>query len=183
MAGKQWPSDTRGIWVGPNKAYSDKYDIIFNKKKLSVYLAGAMEYAPDFGMDWRRALTPILINMNYIVINPCLTTPHTLSNTKLDKDLDSYRQEIREKIILPDLKLIDGCDLIIVNWDKYVKFGGGTHGELTYALINNIPVYLIESIPREEIPGWILGCTTKTFQSIEELKEFLTNHGYRHSTV
>jgi len=51
--------------------------------------------------------------------------------------------------------------------------GGGTHGELTVAYVNKIPVYLVLGVPLQDISGWIIGCATQIFTDFSSLKEFL----------
>ena len=42
--------------------------------KKHVYLAGAIEAAPDKGTRWRTILTPQLEELGYKIFNPCLET-------------------------------------------------------------------------------------------------------------
>ncbi len=64
-------------------------------------------------------------------------------------------------------------DLLICYWDDSAMRGAGTKGELTMAKFFKKPVYMVTAIPREDIPGWVLGCTTELFASFEALKEYL----------
>ena len=51
-------------------------------------------------------------------------------------------------------------DFILVNWDKYCQRGAGTSGEITFAATLGKPVilYISDDTPRENLPGWIVGC-------------------------
>jgi nucleoside 2-deoxyribosyltransferase len=172
--GKQWPSDNRNhIFISlSGKNFSENYKRIFGKKK--VYLAGAIEYAPNEGQAWREELTPILEKLGYEVINPYMVE-RVYEGKEVTKDnLDLYRRWVREKVIVPDLEKIDGCSFVVVHWDKHAHSSGGTNGELMYSAVSGVPVYLIEGEPREKISGWILGCTTEVFKTFLELEEFLS---------
>jgi len=168
-------SSKTGNW----EAYHKGWERIFGKKVKNVYLAGAIEYAPDKGQQWRAELTPFLVEHGYNVIDPSITEATLRSDYRDLKvtDIDTYRQITQDEIIWPDLKRIDSCKdtdgFLIVHWDEYVRIGGGTHGEITYSFAKGIPIYLVESLPREQISGWILGCTTKVFNNFEELKSFI----------
>ena len=152
-----------------------------SKNQLYVYLAGAIENAPDLGCGWRKEISEFLIKeLNHIVFNPCLEENHVLTRNEFHnfrkwktKDLPRFRKVVH-KIIDNDINtLLNRADYIICLWDKHVLTGGGTHGELTMAYRHNIPVYMVTSIPLEEISSWIVGCTTEIFSGFEMLKMFL----------
>lgn len=87
-------------------------------------------------------------------------------------DLERFRRVIR-KIIAFDLDLIENqADYLICFWDALAK-SGGTSAEMTVAHRKGIPVYLVSTLPAEEISGWMLGCSDQLFRSVEDLKEFL----------
>ncbi len=151
------------------------------KKTLTVYLAGAIEYAPDNGCAWRKALTDFLhAELGHTVFNPCLEENHVLTPEEFrefrqwkETDLPRFRQTVR-KIIHTDLTtLLNRIDYIICLWDEYVLQGAGTHGELTLAFWHHIPVYMVSHIPIPQMSSWIIGCTTELFTNFEDLKRFL----------
>lgn len=149
---------------------------------MHVYLAGAMEYAPDRGCGWRSDLSIFLREeLNQAVFNPCEEEPKVISVEERQhmarwkrEDLPKFRAAI-SKIILYDIKaVLNETDYIIVYWDEHVLKGAGTHGELTVARYHNIPVYMVSDIAPEKMSSWIIGCTTEIFPDFESLKEFLS---------
>ena len=159
-----------------------------NGERPLVYLAGAIEHAPDGGNRWRTNISQFLISeLQHRVFNPCLEESHILSAEEFEHfrswksdNLPRFRQ-VMHKIIETDVSmLINQVDYIICKWDKYVFPGGGTQGELTVAFWHSIPVYMITDIPLQEMSSWILGCTTEIFKNLPELKKFL-QHKYSRS--
>ena len=155
-----------------------------NGERPLVYLAGAIEHAPDGGSRWRANISQFLFSeLQHQVFNPCLEESHILSEEEFEhfrswktSNLPRFR-EVMHKIIQTDVSmLINQVDYIICKWDKYVAPGGGTQGELTIAFWYKIPVYMITEIPVREISSWILGCTTEIFKNMSELKKYLRNH-------
>jgi hypothetical protein len=146
-----------------------------------VYLAGAIENAPEGGRPWRQQIGAFLTNeLGLGVFDPTreenqLLTPEEFRNFRRWKaaDLPRFRKAIH-KIITNDLgTLTRRIDFIICYWDEFVQFGGGTQGELTMAYWHGIPVYLVTEIPIENISSWIVGCSTEIFQDFNALQEFL----------
>ena len=58
-------------------------------------------------------------------------------------------------------------------WNEDVFKGAGTHGEVTLAFEHGIPVYVVNQLPLTDLSGWIVACSTKIFESFEELELFL----------
>jgi hypothetical protein len=153
-----------------------------NEKNPFVYLAGAIENAPDSGSSWREEMSLFLQqDLGHLVFNPCLEESHILTPEEFQHfrkwkttDLKRFRKTLH-KIISTDLNtLIDKVDYIICLWDHYVLRGGGTQGELTMAFWHKIPVYMVSTIPLEKLSSWIIGCTTEIFEDFESLKDFLS---------
>ncbi|MCF7796952.1 MAG: hypothetical protein K9N11_00790 [Lentisphaeria bacterium] len=145
---------------------------------MNVYLAGAIEAAPDGGREWRENLRPFLENeLHHQVHDPAHNEFNVLSAHEQKffrewkkTDLPRFK-DVMHRIIKQDLKyILFHTDYIICKWDEYVMAGGGTQGELTLAYLHNIPVYLVSEIPREKISSWILGCVTEIFDSFDGLK-------------
>lgn len=148
---------------------------------MYVYLAGAMEHAPDLGAAWRNEISQFLTSeLGHGVFNPCVEQTHVLTpeerrlfRTWKDTDLNRFRATVR-KIIHKDLDtLLNQVDYIICLWDEFVANGGGTQGEITMAYFHSVPIYMVSAIPVTEISSWILGCTTELFTNFEDLREFL----------
>ena len=148
---------------------------------MLFYLAGSIEYSPDFGKGWRSEITPLLKSLGHDVYDPAEDEMKNLTETEMREfrswktsDLSRFRQTIR-KIIAYDLDLIEQrCDGIVCYWDHNAGRGAGTQGELTFAHRLGIPVYLICGMPVGEISGWLLGCATEVFTSFEGFREFMS---------
>jgi hypothetical protein len=148
---------------------------------INVYLAGAIEYAPDGGEEWRQKLGDFLINeLGHSLFDPTseewdLLTDDEKANFRKWKssDIERFRPVIH-RIINHDLNnLMNHTSYVVCYWDKYVTQGGGTHGEMTIAYLHDIPVYMVLGLPQSEVSSWILGCTTEIFPDFESLKKFL----------
>jgi hypothetical protein len=158
--------------------------MVMKNKKPLVYLAGAIEHAPNSGRVWRKAISEFLQSeLNHNVFNPCLEENHVLTPDEFknfrrwkSSDLKRFRTVVH-KIINSDLSnLINHVDYIICLWDTHVLKGGGTQGELTVAFLNKIPVYMVTEMTLENISSWIIGCTSKIFQDFDQLKNFLWDY-------
>jgi len=84
-----------------------------------------------------------------------------------------YADIIRNLVEIDCGEIAHHSDYLICYWDEGAAKGAGTKGELTMARFFGKPVYLVTSFPLHDLPGWILGCVTKTFESFEDLKKFL----------
>jgi hypothetical protein len=150
---------------------------------LKVYLAGAIEAAPDGGTGWRREVTEFLTSeIGWDVFDPSLheqdfLTEEEKTNFREWKVTDTQRfMGVIKKIIDRDVhQLLKKCEAVICLWDEHVIQGGGTHGELTLAYEHNLPVYLVLGMPLEKVSSWIVGCTTEVFQNFDDLKQYLAS--------
>lgn len=149
---------------------------------MLAYLCGPIEFAEDGGRLWRRKLTPFLReHLGHRVYDPAEDERKNLTDEESvhfrewkTTDLDRFRRVVR-KIIAFDLELIENkADYVICYWDTVAAQSGGTSAELTLAYRKGIPIYLVTSLPVEQVSGWMLGCSDQVFSSIESLKEFLT---------
>ena len=148
---------------------------------MKIYLAGAIEAAPDDGTTWRSEITQFLSErLSWDVFDPSrheqdFLTEYEKANFRSWKttDINKFRPVI-SKIIDRDLnQLLNECDAVICLWDEYVIPGGGTHGELTLAYEHKMPVYLVLGMPIQKVSSWIIGCTTEVFDSFDALKKYL----------
>lgn len=149
---------------------------------MLAYLCGPIEFAEDGGRLWRRKLAPYLRDqLGHRVYDPAEDEKKNLTEHEAahfrgwkTQDLDRFRRAIR-KIIAFDLDLIEHkADYLICYWEGPGAQSGGTPAELTVAHRKGIPVYLVTTLPVEEVSGWMLGCSDQLFSSIESLKEFLS---------
>lgn len=156
-------------------------------QKKSIYLAGAIEKAPDLGATWRSEVSPVLESLGFKVLNPLKEESTIAKVEQIKKDykswddyrrattIEDYTSTLRQIVNL-DLHIIDHeTDILLVYWDIYVQQGAGTIGEITVAKYLGIPVYIVCSpcVKSSEIPGWILGCASQVFVSFDDGIEFL----------
>jgi len=148
---------------------------------MLAYLCGPIEFARDGGRTWRRNLAPFLRDvLGHGVYDPAEDEQKNLTEDEAAKfrswktsDPERFRGVIR-KIINFDLDLIEKhAGYVICYWDGSGAQSGGTSAEITVALRKGIPVYLVTTLPPEQVSGWMLGCCERAFSSIEDLKEFL----------
>jgi hypothetical protein len=145
---------------------------------MRIYLSGAIEYAPDQGRTWRAEITPFLQSLGHEVYDPALDERKNLTEEETSlfrswktSDLPRFQATVR-KIIEYDLDWIQHrSDCVVCFWDQYAQRGAGTQGELTFAYRMNIPVHLIVQEPVTNVSGWILGCATGVYRSLDELRQ------------
>ncbi len=151
---------------------------------MRVYLSGGMEHARHQGAAWRSSLEKwIRKELHHKVFNPARVSQEFLrkyyprvDQKKLKKKDPKRYSEIVSRLIEIDCREIARrSDYLICFWDESAQKGAGTKGELTMAKYFRKPVYMVTKMSLAEIPGWILGCTTKIFSSFDELKIFLKN--------
>lgn len=147
-----------------------------------VYLSGGMEYASDEGRDWRATMHAWLEKeLSCEVFNPNLESEAFFRSRYPDVDFRSMKQtdparynEIASGLVDLDChEIAERTDYLVCYWDVSAMMGAGTKGELTMARFFGKPVYMVTTVPHHEIPGWVLGCTTRFFSTFEELREFL----------
>ena len=143
-----------------------------------------MEYAKNEGIDWRYKMDHWLrSNLGHQVFNPNVESEKILANSLTKKnfrslkstDIDAYIKIVKQFVITDSKEIATRSDYIICYWDRSAQRGAGTKGELTIARYFGKPVYMVTRISKEKIPGWVLGCVTKFFNSFEQLKSYLTS--------
>ncbi len=149
---------------------------------MNVYLSGGMEYADGEGIHWRREIQEWLeSNLHHRVFNPNVESDRffhqhypDLDFRKLKfQDMTRYTDIIQRLVDIDCREIAHHSDYVICYWDEGAARGAGTKGELTMAKFFGKPVYLVTSYPLHDLPGWVLGCVTKTFRSFDELRGFL----------
>ncbi len=148
---------------------------------MIAYLSGGMENAENEGVDWRKMMTEWLkINLGHDVIDPTLESRKVVKDNNA-KDFRNWKKtdpikfkEYFRLLIQQDIDAIIGkADYLIVLWDSSVLKGGGTHGEVTIAHWVNKPIYLVNRLPLEDISSWIFSCSSRTYDSVDHLKNDL----------
>ena len=148
---------------------------------MIAYLSGPIENAENDGADWRKSLTPwIKSTLSHKVFDPVIATRDitkglTSSEFRNMKrsDPDKYKKLIRKIINIDIEAVVNNSDYLIVNWNKSVFRGGGTHGEITLAYFLKKPIYLVNNVPFDDLSSWIFSCSTEVFDSFEDLKTYL----------
>jgi hypothetical protein len=155
------------------------------RKNLRVYLSGGMEYASNEGRDWRSTLQEWLerelgcsvFNPNHESARFFATHYPAVNFRRMKSENPSLYKTIASGLVdLDCAEIAERTDLLICYWDESAMRGAGTKGELTMAKFFKRPVYMVTAIPREEIPGWVVGCTTELFGTFEELKKHLIDN-------
>ncbi len=151
-------------------------------KTPTVYLSGGMEYAESEGAGWRTHLHRwIEENLGHRVFNPNEKSEEILSThypgvdfrrLKIE-DIGRFREVVQKIVEFDCTEIAERSDYVVCYWDESAQRGAGTKGELTMARYFNKPVYLLTSMDLSDVPGWVIGCTTRFFKSIEELQSFL----------
>jgi len=153
------------------------------RKKLNAYLSGGMEYAQNEGADWRRDLQHWLkTELGHTAFNPALESARFRARRLKTEDFRALKSDDVQRytrlvriLIDKDLGAITRrSDYVICLWDHRARKGAGTVGELTVARTLRKPVYMVTRISPQNIPGWILGCTSHRFRTFNELKAFLS---------
>ena len=148
---------------------------------MKAYLSGPIENAENDGASWRQDITVWLKNnLNHKVFNPVIETKSIIgnldsSNFRAMKKTDpiKYKNIIREIIKLDLEAVINDSDYLIVKWDKSVLKGGGTHGEVTIAYWVKKPIFIVNSLPIDDMSSWIFSCSNFIFNDFTGLKEKL----------
>lgn len=147
-----------------------------------VYLSGGMEYAENEGRDWRSLMQEWLETaLSCSVFNPNAESQQFFAAHAPDVDFrrlkssepERFQELVSHLVDIDSHEIAEHSDYVICLWDEGAARGAGTKGELTMARFFGKPVYLVTAIPFAEIPGWILGCTTKIFPDFDALKEHL----------
>lgn len=157
-------------------------------RRTRAYLSGGMEYAKNEGMDWRQTMQEWIVReLGHSVYNPNNESERYLRK-KLPKasfrdlkftNVNRFQSIVRGIVHLDSNEIAKRTDYVICYWDKSAQRGAGTKGELTVARYFRKPVYMVTRMRHENIPGWILGCTSKIFCSFGQLKAFLKRRYFK----
>jgi hypothetical protein len=145
---------------------------------MIAYLSGPIENAENDGANWRESITPWLKDeIKHDVFNPVLATRKIISNLTntqfremKDTNPKKYKNLIRQIIDIDIEAVVGETDYLIVNWNKSVFRGGGTHGEITLAYYLKKPIYLVNHVPLDDLSSWISSCATEVFNSFDDMK-------------
>ena len=124
--------------------------------------------------DWLK------VHLSHEVIDPVIESNKLVVNY----DAEDYRdwektnpgkfKEFFRLLIQQDLRAVIGqSDYLIVLWDKDVLKGGVTHGEVTMGYGVDKPIFLVNTLPEEDLSSGISSCAAETFAYFDELKTVL----------
>lgn len=150
-----------------------------------VYLAGAMDRAPDRGNGWRDNITPFLEDLGVVVFNP-IKKPTILGQEdeathklKLKlKSEENYTElsSLMKTIRSVDLRLVDISDFLIVNLDLDIH-PCGTYEEIFWANRQKKPIIIHMVQGKRNAPDWLFGTIPHQmiFSSWVSIKEYLVH--------
>ena len=150
---------------------------------MIAYLSGPIENAENDGASWRELITQWLKNeIGHDVFNPVEATRDIikgLSNEQFREmkkiEPQNYKRLIRQIIDIDIKAVVEQSDYLIVDWNKSVFKGGGTHGEITLAYYLKKPIYLVNHVPLDDLSSWIFSCATEVFDSFDDMKIHLSS--------
>mgnify|MGYP003335271287 FL=1 len=150
---------------------------------MIAYLSGPIENAENDGAGWRELITQWLNNeIGHDVFNPVEATRDIikgLSNEQFREmkkiEPQNYKRLIRQIIDIDIKAVVEQSDYLIVDWNKSVFKGGGTHGEITLAYYLKKPIYLVNHVPLDDLSSWIFSCATEVFDSFDDMKIHLSS--------
>tara|TARA_B100001564_G_scaffold359974_1_gene384298 strand:+ start:4277 stop:4807 length:531 start_codon:yes stop_codon:yes gene_type:complete len=134
-----------------------------NLKNMRTYLVGAMDRVDDGGVGWRKAITPMLLEMDVQVLNPCekpiessKETPDTraiIDYYKKTGQFDKIRNEYGH-IRNADLRCVDISDFVIANINMNVHMCG-SYEEIATANRQKKPVLVWCEQGKMLAPNWL----------------------------
>lgn len=154
-------------------------------KNQRVYLAGAMDRAPDRGATWRDSITPFLYEMGIVVFNP-ISKPTDIGLE--DHDSHAIKVKLKEKqrydelssmmktIRAVDLRLVDISDFLIVNLNLDIH-PCGTYEEIFWANRQKKPIIIHMEQGKQHTPDWLFGTIPHQmiFSTWNEIKDYLSH--------
>lgn len=141
-----------------------------------VYLCGAIDCAPDAGMQWRSHVGGYLRAHGCEVADPTLMQEQVIDLGV--RELMALRGSDEKRFIAQtrrvmtfDLEFIAAkVTTIIALVDEHARMG--TFAELGVAYLHGVPA-LVVCENRALLSGWTLSCAEQVFESIPELLDWL----------
>lgn len=142
-----------------------------NLSKQRCYLAGAVDRVADRGHSWRDDITPFLMGLGIIVLNP-LKKPTYFGDE--DNETAIYKQQLKKDrkydelsqvmktIRAIDLRMVDISDFLIVNLDIDVH-PCGTLEEIFWANRQKKPILIHMKQGKHHAPDWLFGTIPHQF--------------------
>lgn len=149
---------------------------------MRFYLSGGMEFKKGLGKNWRVNLTEKLEEIGHTTLDPVKmeldnaeAANFDWKENKLTEDLTLYREMVRKHMFRKDMLAIQRADATILLYDESARLGAGTLAEAWESFREGRPVYVITDFKREEIPGWLIGETTKIFRTPAQVVEYVSD--------
>lgn len=160
-----------------------------NLDGMSVYLAGAIDRAPDDGVAWRKSIIQKSIERGLKLqwFDPC-NKPKSLGNDipgEIGEEKRKVKQfkkegqwekakEIVHKYRRYDLRMVDTRDFIIAKIDPDIHLCG-TYQEIFLAEQQHKPILAIMDKPFCEIPDWLMDVIRKEelFNGVNDCVNYL----------
>lgn len=158
---------------------------------LRSYLSGPCENAKFYGAGWRDELTPKLKELGLIVFDPVHKNGAKLDFIDNNSEEFNYVKDLRNQgkfeelakcmrsVVHLDLRLIDCCDLVIVQLDESVATTG-TIDEICLACLERKPVFLCSKQGKKSVPIWLFGRIPLEyiFNDLDEILQRLKDIAY-----
>lgn len=157
---------------------------------MKFYLSGGMEYKKNLGANWREWITEELEKRRHDAINPVklemaeeeldngIPIQVRLTDLKNKGKLEEVRRLVRKVLFRKDMFGIQLSDAMIVLYDESTQKGAGTLAETWEAFREGRPIYLVTEFDTSEIPTWLIGESTKIFDDMEDLLEYVGDHSH-----
>lgn len=151
-----------------------------------AYLSGAIDLAPDFGVDWRKMLIPKLKTLEIDSYDPTRLNLKVLKVRSMKKAAQIMRKLWEEDrgqwlglVLLlekTNLKALLSSSIVITCWDPRLSTYG-TSIENFLAANSGIPIYCVHYTPVEALPGLlrkdVIQSLGEFFPNFDELLKFL----------
>jgi hypothetical protein len=150
-----------------NNTNSDQQGDINKLRGLRCYLSGPMEFSADGGEGWRRHITPELLKMGIIVLDPYHKTNINISQSgrqelikqcRRERDWDAIT-ELAKPMRNYDLRMVDACDVLIAYINPWIQTCG-TWEEIFWANRMKKPILLVWEGGKEKISSWMFAVTS-----------------------
>jgi hypothetical protein len=148
-----------------------------------TYLAGPIDRCPTGGQTWREAITPFLIDLGVVILNP-LNKPTEIAKEDIESrkarkalkasgDFDGMRAAMKP-IRNVDLRMVDISDFLIVHLDLEV-YPCGTIEEIALANRQKKPIILHMQQGKKEVPDWLFAMFhhSTMFSNWDEVRTYL----------
>jgi hypothetical protein len=154
---------------------------------LRTYLVGAMDRAPDGGVQWRENITPFLEDMGVTVFDPCkkervvddceLESLDAIKRRDADKRSGNFDEltRVMKDIRSTDLRFVDTSDFLTVNLDLKI-YACGTWEEIVLANRQKKPIVIHVEQGKENAPDWLFGMVPHDtiFSHWHEVKAYIS---------